>query len=121
MKSHEIGLSNYLNAVLKKILKYIYFTTLHCDCARKLEKLRKPISAKRPSQCALCIASSMSVFHDEVEIEDFDYDEEAEMYYYPCPCGDLFEISKVRSTSMVYYILGVFISPFRRIWLMERR
>ncbi|KAF5275070.1 hypothetical protein FQA39_LY07007 [Lamprigera yunnana] len=30
----------------------------------------------------------MSVFHDEVEIEDFEYDEEEEMYYYPCPCGD---------------------------------
>lgn len=38
----------------------------------------------------------MSVFHDEVEIEDFEYDPETETYYYPCPCGDLFEISKVR-------------------------
>uniref|UniRef100_A0A1B0AVK6 Diphthamide biosynthesis protein 3 n=1 Tax=Glossina palpalis gambiensis TaxID=67801 RepID=A0A1B0AVK6_9MUSC len=36
----------------------------------------------------------MSVFHDEVEIEDFEYDEEEETYYYPCPCGDRFEISK---------------------------
>ena len=36
----------------------------------------------------------MSVFHDEVEIEDFDYDEDSEMYYYPCPCGDRFEISR---------------------------
>lgn len=35
----------------------------------------------------------MSVFHDEVEIEDFEYDAEKEMYYYPCPCGDRFEIS----------------------------
>lgn len=37
----------------------------------------------------------MSVFHDEVEIEDFEFDEDTETYYYPCPCGDLFQISKV--------------------------
>lgn len=36
----------------------------------------------------------MSVFHDEIEIEDFEYDEEEDMYYYPCPCGDRFQISK---------------------------
>uniref|UniRef100_A0A1I7Z153 Diphthamide biosynthesis protein 3 n=1 Tax=Steinernema glaseri TaxID=37863 RepID=A0A1I7Z153_9BILA len=36
----------------------------------------------------------MSVFHDEVEIEDFEYDEETETYTYPCPCGDKFEITK---------------------------
>ncbi|RZB41718.1 DPH3 -like [Asbolus verrucosus] len=36
----------------------------------------------------------MSVFHDEIEIEDFEYDEEEEIYYYPCPCGDRFQISK---------------------------
>ena len=39
----------------------------------------------------------MSVYHDEIEIEDFEYDEEEEMYYYPCPCGDRFEISKVNT------------------------
>ena len=37
----------------------------------------------------------MSVFHDEIEIEDMEYDEDAETYYYPCPCGDRFEITKV--------------------------
>lgn len=37
----------------------------------------------------------MSVFHDEIEIEDFEYDEDEEIYYYPCPCGDRFQISKV--------------------------
>ncbi|XP_028992118.1 DPH3 homolog [Betta splendens] len=36
----------------------------------------------------------MSVFHDEVEIEDFEYDEETETYYFPCPCGDRFAITK---------------------------
>ncbi|XP_041460487.1 DPH3 homolog [Lytechinus variegatus] len=36
----------------------------------------------------------MTVFHDEVEIEDFEYDEETEIYHYPCPCGDRFEITK---------------------------
>jgi diphthamide biosynthesis protein 3 len=35
----------------------------------------------------------MSVFHDEVEIEDFEFDEEEGIYYFPCPCGDRFEIS----------------------------
>ncbi|XDV36284.1 hypothetical protein PO909_006091 [Leuciscus waleckii] len=36
----------------------------------------------------------MTVFHDEVEIEDFEYDEETETYYFPCPCGDRFAITK---------------------------
>ncbi|XP_026761552.1 diphthamide biosynthesis protein 3 [Galleria mellonella] len=36
----------------------------------------------------------MTIFHDEIEIEDFEYDEDDEMYYYPCPCGDRFQISK---------------------------
>ncbi|XP_058065209.1 diphthamide biosynthesis protein 3 [Anopheles bellator] len=36
----------------------------------------------------------MSVYHDEIEIEDFEYDEEEEMYYYPCPCGDRFQVSR---------------------------
>ncbi|XP_065182757.1 diphthamide biosynthesis protein 3-like [Sycon ciliatum] len=36
----------------------------------------------------------MSVFHDEVEIEDFEYDEELETYFFPCPCGDQFQITK---------------------------
>lgn len=35
----------------------------------------------------------MTVFHDEVEIEDMDFDDESEMYYYDCPCGDKFQIS----------------------------
>lgn len=37
----------------------------------------------------------MSIYHDEIEIEDFEYDEDEDVYYYPCPCGDRFEISKV--------------------------
>ena len=37
----------------------------------------------------------MSIYHDEVEIEDMEYDEETESYYYPCPCGDRFQISLV--------------------------
>ncbi|KAG5675559.1 hypothetical protein PVAND_005454 [Polypedilum vanderplanki] len=36
----------------------------------------------------------MSVFHDEIEIEDFEYNEEEELYTYPCPCGDEFIITK---------------------------
>lgn len=41
----------------------------------------------------------MSVYHDEIEIEDFEYDKEEDIYYYPCPCGDRFEISKVNNFS----------------------
>ncbi len=37
----------------------------------------------------------MSIFHDEVEIEDFSYNAETQTYTYPCPCGDLFAITKV--------------------------
>ena len=37
----------------------------------------------------------MSIYHDEIEIEDMEYDDETELYYYPCPCGDKFQISKV--------------------------
>lgn len=36
----------------------------------------------------------MTVYHDEVEIEDFEYDPDDETYYYPCPCGDQFQITK---------------------------
>nr|XP_046238667.1 DPH3 homolog [Scatophagus argus] len=36
----------------------------------------------------------MSVYHDEIEIEDFEYDEETETYSFPCPCGDKFVITK---------------------------
>ena len=37
----------------------------------------------------------MSIYHDEIEIEDMEYDEDTETYYYPCPCGDRFQITKV--------------------------
>lgn len=43
----------------------------------------------------------MTIFHDEIEIEDFEYDEDEEMYYYPCPCGDRFQISKVRKKEFI--------------------
>lgn len=36
----------------------------------------------------------MTIFHDEIEIEDFEFDEEEGVYHYPCPCGDRFEITK---------------------------
>ena len=44
----------------------------------------------------------MTVFHDEIEIEDFEYDEDDDMYYYPCPCGDRFQISKVRNFKFIF-------------------
>jgi diphthamide biosynthesis protein 3 len=36
----------------------------------------------------------MSVFHDEIEIEDMEYDESSQTYTYPCPCGDQFIVSE---------------------------
>lgn len=45
----------------------------------------------------------MTVFHDEVEIEDFEYDEETEIYHYPCPCGDRFEITKVNE-GLIFFV-----------------
>jgi len=47
----------------------------------------------------------MSIYHDEVEIEDFEYDEDDEMYYYPCPCGDRFQITKVFKQLKYFYII----------------
>eukprot|EP00051_Salpingoeca_urceolata_P018668 m.264312 g.264312 ORF g.264312 m.264312 type:complete len:86 (+) comp19249_c0_seq5:1960-2217(+) len=35
----------------------------------------------------------MSVFHDEVSLDDFDFDEDTQTYTYPCPCGDIFSIT----------------------------
>ena len=52
----------------------------------------------------------MSVFHDEVEIEDFEYDPETETYYFPCPCGDQFQITKVnRGIVRVIACVGTFL------------
>lgn len=50
----------------------------------------------------------MSVFHDEIEIEDFEYDEEEEIYYYPCPCGDRFQISKVSKHKILLQLVALF-------------
>lgn len=47
----------------------------------------------------------MSVFHDEIEIEDFEYDDDEEIYYYPCPCGDRFQITKVKISNINYFRL----------------
>ena len=66
----------------------------------------------------------MSVFHDEVEIEDFEFDEETQTYYYPCPCGDQFQISKVLALdcSAMYWLYGLRVLSFiRKILRMERR
>lgn len=46
----------------------------------------------------------MSVFHDEIEIEDFEYDEDDETYYYPCPCGDQFQITKVSGVCQLPFV-----------------
>lgn len=56
----------------------------------------------------------MSVFHDEIEIEDFEYDKEEEIYYYPCPCGDRFQISKVSNRKIQILKLILLNSPLHR-------
>ena len=48
----------------------------------------------------------MSIYHDEIEIEDMEYDEEDETYYYPCPCGDRFQITKVNHRVLPHSALG---------------
>jgi hypothetical protein len=48
------------------------------------------------SVCTRLLEASMSVFHDEVEIEDFEWDAALGAFVYPCPCGDRFLITKVR-------------------------
>jgi len=65
----------------------------------------------------------MSVFHDEVEIEDFEYDPETETYYFPCPCGDQFQITKVNRGRASVIFLRSYLSPwpYRRTLRMERR
>ena len=66
----------------------------------------------------------MSVYHDEVEIEDFEYDEDSETYFYPCPCGDRFEISKVRCQIFndveQYDVIGQNLL-FRNNWKMVKK
>lgn len=51
--------------------------------------------------CTHVFGQRMSVFHDEIEIEDMEYDEDNETYYYPCPCGDRFEITKVFEITLI--------------------
>lgn len=51
--------------------------------------------------CTHVLGQRMSVFHDEIEIEDMEYDEDNETYYYPCPCGDRFEITKVFKVTLI--------------------
>lgn len=57
----------------------------------------------------------MTVFHDEVEIEDFEYDEETETYYFPCPCGDRFAITKA-SCSNSHYLTNFQIHLFSHLY-----
>ena len=36
--------------------------------------------------------------YDEVEIEDMQWNEELRVFTYACPCGDLFQITLVRTS-----------------------
>ena len=38
--------------------------------------------------------------YDEVEIEDMDWNDELNAFTYSCPCGDLFQITMVRSVKL---------------------
>ena len=55
--------------------------------------------------------SNMSVFHDEVEIEDFEFDEEEGVYYYPCPCGDRYTTFQFLSVQCLQYNFSSYDSP----------
>ena len=57
-------------------------------------KLPPPGSPRR-------ILGSMS--YDEVEIEDMAWNEELQAYTYQCPCGDLFQITLVRTVGRVWW------------------
>ena len=39
----------------------------------------------------------LNMSYDDVEIEDMEWSEELSAFTYPCPCGDLFQITKVRT------------------------
>ena len=54
------------------------------------------------NQVKLKSRSKMSIYHDEIEIEDMEYDDETEIYHYPCPCGDRFEITLVWKIWWIY-------------------
>lgn len=62
----------------------------------------------------------MSVFHDEVELEDFEYDEDSDTYYYPCPCGDQFQITRVRVSYSMYVSMITVMGVFRKTWRMVK-
>jgi len=68
-----------------------------CSAVRLLKRRRKvsPPSSRRDAARQRDRRGFMSVFHDEVEIEDFEFDEDSDTYYFPCPCGDKFAITKV--------------------------
>lgn len=66
------------------------------------------------------IRKEMSVFHDEIEIEDFEYDEEEETYYYPCPCGDRFQITKVFISNIYRLTISKFSNFRKNCWLEKK-
>lgn len=86
--------------------------------ARELHHRHTHIDSRLPLR-----SLPMSVFHDEVEIEDFEYDPETETYYFPCPCGDQFQITKVNRGIASVIFLRSYLSPwpYRRTLRMERR
>lgn len=45
----------------------------------------------------ICVVCTGIMSYDEVEIEDMKWDEQLKAYTYPCPCGDLFQITLVRT------------------------
>lgn len=42
----------------------------------------------------------MTVYHDEVEIEDFEYDEDEDLYTYPCVSRNQFKVGKLMNHSI---------------------
>ena len=41
-------------------------------------------------------------FYDEIELEDMDWNEDLQGFTYSCPCGDLFQITVVCSSGLLW-------------------
>lgn len=103
----ESVLRYYLNA--RDTFERVYFllspptADLHRFSNRNyVTSLRQNGKSRRNVTAPLCgffwFEDKMSVYHDEVEIEDFELDEDTDTFYFPCPCGDRFAITRVSAS-----------------------
>lgn len=63
----------------------------------------------------------MTVYHDEVEIEDFEYDEDEDLYTYPCVCFCEFDLLVIHIWILFkLVVLSVVSAMWRRIYYYKR-